>query len=451
MCFIAISKRLKDTPANPEVERVFKGILFDEMSGNRDGSFVSSDLGTIRTMDSKNAIDGIDNSEIDNLWCHFRIGTTGKIELSNVHGWSLRNWLFTHNGFVTQYTGGRTAEKTDSLQFFENLLMRLKNKTRPDKVGTIIKKEANLKGFSGRAALYNSVHDDMYLFGDFHVYYVEGAYVFFSSTSLDLDKITRYYNVNGLHFDAEDKTRFKVISRKIDGIHLIRNFSKENWQSQMLTNKLKDNDYNYNYWNKDKDKEKENDTAFKDVQKKIDEAKTPYELDLATEEEANQRLLEDEQHFTTGSETGKFAGSPSVSRTSSIVVPPTSVLARAAVSEDEEKDLEVFIEDRQLTLKPKGHEKACVCSPCMDWNDFFYEQHAKYDTYCTCIACNLVRAAQVITQRDAMIEAGLQVKECDCINCIAGMNDRCLWRNIRALGLSMYMRTPQIGAQTHGK
>lgn len=410
MCFIAIAKRVKNTEADTNIEKVFRNILYDQMTSNRDGFFVQSNLGTVRSMEYDDALKAIKSGNIENMWTHFRIATTGKVELTNVHGWKIGDWMFSHNGSVSQYTGTRLDPKTDSLQFFEVLKAMLKNKTRPDKVMGMIQKMASAKSFFGRACLYNTLHDDMYLFGDFHVNYVNGKYIFFSSAEIELDKMVKYYNVHGLSFNGEVDTEFDVLHEKIDGVYLIRNFSKPTWNIELLSSKFKEETYrNYGRQN-----------ALHDVHRKIDGFKDKEEEAVA------------EQNFSTGTNTKAIIGAPTA------LAPSSTALVRQTESEDEGHSLEVFINEKQLYLPPHNHPLHCICGPCMDWNEFVWAEHlGRSPELCMCTRCVITRSNRAITLKES--------EGCGkCLMCRAGAEEKCAWKGLKIIGLDKFIKPERI-------
>lgn len=212
--------------------------LLEKAKDNDDGFYFRNAGGELKTLDLKNARNQITKVELNNLMTHFRWATTGKVSKDNVHGWTIGDWLFMHNGTVSNYAEDYTTkykqEHTDSYLFFKDLSLFLSmvNPKKDEQVAEAIQSSLDDSDFYGRAVLYNKTTDKMYLFGDFHIYTLADSYLVISSQILDFEQKTEY-DVHGINIGF---TQDKVVGEAtVDGIGVITNFSKDNFSYRLIT------------------------------------------------------------------------------------------------------------------------------------------------------------------------------------------------------------------------
>lgn len=243
MCYILIAKQLKEPTVL--IEQQIRSILKDQADKNADGFFVKNDSEVLRTLDEKAALPRLKDVTLNNLMVHFRWASAGRVTTDNVHGWELGDWTFLHNGGVTDYIKSygqsRTQEEADSYLFFQDLYLFLQeiNQRKDKQVEKVIRDVATSTNFFGRAALYNNVTDKMYLFGDFHVYRFEDAYIIISSAPLSFNNQASR-KAHGFEFDYVGES--VVGEHETSGIGVIHNFSRPGFQYRYL-GLLKDSTY----------------------------------------------------------------------------------------------------------------------------------------------------------------------------------------------------------------
>jgi len=240
MCYIMLVKRLGKP--NEGIEKKIRDILKTKMKGNQHGFFLKNHGGEMRTLDEKKAEQVVEEMDLDSVMTHFRWASAGAISEDNVHGWEHNGWQIVHNGTISSYaTGGRSQVETDSLLFFNDLMLML-NDIKPQKTKKVcrtIQKLCTEVDFSGRCALYNAKADKMYLFGDFKTYLYDNQYVIVSSMELySWGEST--ISKGGFKFVSNSDPIAKV---SIDGVGVIHNFSKDSWSYESLAKDLKFKNY----------------------------------------------------------------------------------------------------------------------------------------------------------------------------------------------------------------
>jgi hypothetical protein len=86
--------------------------LYGEMVLNPDGFYVYSTdpevyLRTLNAIEFRDMFDRIIAQKPFAIHFHFRLASSGAIDVGNVHGWKLGDYLITHNGVVRSYAGRR--------------------------------------------------------------------------------------------------------------------------------------------------------------------------------------------------------------------------------------------------------------------------------------------------------------------------------------------------------
>ncbi len=132
MCYIMIVKRTGE-PFQP-IETQIRKTLTEKMDFNDQGFYFQNGKDTVRTLDDRIAKETIKEAELNNLLVHFRLASVGKVTEKNVHGWTLGDWTFFHNGGISTYTDWQSKgeqEFSDSYQLFQALWLKLEsNKTK---------------------------------------------------------------------------------------------------------------------------------------------------------------------------------------------------------------------------------------------------------------------------------------------------------------------------------
>ncbi len=226
MCYIALVKNNAEGTAT-ELKRV----IADKLNANDDGAFITTlgDSG-IRTLDNQLAEQVVLSMPLNNLLVHFRIATTGTVNLDNVQGWTLNGWTCVHNGMITKLSGKNEA-KSDSLRFFELLTERLQGERDIKRFKGAIRKLAFKYSFNGRAIVYNPILDIALLFGDWELYEYGGAVVFSSASLWNLgQKVIK--ESNGIVF--EYKEGVPTGEGELDGIYIMDNAKKDNWTIEKI-------------------------------------------------------------------------------------------------------------------------------------------------------------------------------------------------------------------------
>lgn len=244
MCYIGIIKnlggRVDETPVH--------NALFDQVASNPDGSWGrvrrASDSFEMRTMEAKKirrflrihtkpeeqAAD-----PVNWLMCHFRYATSGAKTLKNVHGYERGGWVFAHNGSCTDLSDGWSAEKSDSLNFFEKLfpLLPADHANQAAVLGAFdaMTKQYNLYG---RFMLYSPVTDKLYLLGSWWLYKLNNL-IWLSSKAVDFQQLSAkkddIENINGLEVV---KPSIAVAEGGLFGIGVIHDFSSDNFRYEYL-------------------------------------------------------------------------------------------------------------------------------------------------------------------------------------------------------------------------
>lgn len=253
MCFIASIRKIGKEP-NEDAEKAIKSMLLYKATANPDGFALVDTKEVLRTLNIREAIQKVREHDLELLLTHFRIATTGAVTLDNVHWYEIGDYNFVHNGTIWQYSSyGTTAkeeEKTDSLQFFENLVKKLKKLEDPKEIAEVINTVYNEDRMNGRAMLYHRPTDRMYLIGDWHITVLDETYLIITSVSVDLDKSIEYKNYGGFLFPEEVNYIIDTQTKTIDDIGYIENYSTSENKYRFLKalNKI-----NYNFNKKEED------------------------------------------------------------------------------------------------------------------------------------------------------------------------------------------------------
>jgi hypothetical protein len=225
MCYIAL---VKNNPSGQAGKAILNKIA-DKLDMNDDGAFVGSlsVAESLRTLDNKLAEETIKNMAVDNLLVHFRMATTGAINVDNVQGWEFGGWTCVHNGTVGGYNSGGLLEvESDSLKFFKKLCGKLPSDLDSKRIKKAIRKICYDERFNGRAILYNRLLDIAVIFGDWHLYEYGGAVIFSSGYLYDLgQKLLKKHN--GFLFEYAEG--LPLGESKIDGIYIMDNASQPVW------------------------------------------------------------------------------------------------------------------------------------------------------------------------------------------------------------------------------
>lgn len=222
------------------IEKQIRTVLTEKIERNGEGFYFQNGADILRTLNKDQAIETIKNCELNNLLTHFRFASVGKVTEANVHGWRIGEWTFFHNGGISTYTNWNQQQEqdySDSYQLFQALYLKLSlDKNSKDQiVSKVIEEHLKTVNFWGRAALYNNKTDKMFLFGDFHVYALSSKYLIISSCLLDFDTKAEK-DIHGIKFEFNSITHNGEL--KIDGIWVIKNFSKDNFEFSQLLDKL---------------------------------------------------------------------------------------------------------------------------------------------------------------------------------------------------------------------
>ena len=239
MCYIMISKRIRDNSRDLAVEAKIKKVALEKLVANPDGFFIQNGDVPLRTMDIELAKQVIKDMPFDNAIMHFRYATVGKKDVTNVHGWEASGFQFLHNGGVSEYEPKRNSygyriaddvgldwEHTDSKRLFDDLRLEiLKRGISSKKIIKAIKYVINNCSFWGRAVLIDKVHDKAFLFGDWHTYLADDSYLIFSSADINMEQDFKL-NRHGIDFEYSTKP---LLESSFDGVAIISNFSKPNF------------------------------------------------------------------------------------------------------------------------------------------------------------------------------------------------------------------------------
>lgn len=153
------------------------------------------------------------NFEIVNI--HLRNATSGKVNESNVHFWRKGNWLFCHNGVLSDYEKLATEkdkEASDSLILFNKMI---ETKCLNDKDDISIKKINKLfktLSFWGRLVIINVKTKRVYYFGDFKAYMIDDNTLIVSTAEINFGSVKNFL---GLEFENE---RTDIKKKEIEGI-----------------------------------------------------------------------------------------------------------------------------------------------------------------------------------------------------------------------------------------
>lgn len=145
---------------------------------------------------------------------HLRSSTAGKINKTNVHFWENGDWMFAHNGVITEYSQDKFL--SDSRIFFDRLITygyigengKIKYKK--------IKKMMNKLTYWGRFILINTKTNKIYYFGDFHAYMMNKNTLIISTQSINFND---YFDLYGVVF--REKNKNEVMKVKMKGIFYI--------------------------------------------------------------------------------------------------------------------------------------------------------------------------------------------------------------------------------------
>ena len=149
---------------------------------------------------------------------HFRSATKSKVSESNVHFWKYKNWVFAHNGIVSNFENEKTA---DSLILFRKLISENcfsgKHNINIQKITKII----STLSFWGRLIIINTDSKSAYYFGDYNLYLIDKKIMVISSTELNQSEVKFY----GRGFENDSMSE-NIIHEKIDGIFKINPLKK---------------------------------------------------------------------------------------------------------------------------------------------------------------------------------------------------------------------------------
>lgn len=183
---------------------------------------------------------------------HFRLATTGRKTLNNVHGWLKEGWEFYHNGTAFSYSDILNSELTDSLKFFKIILpafQQLTLTTSKNAKQKHLQKIENISlttGLTGRFLIANESRNEFYFFGDWRIYSINENYLIISSSTIEL-KTPQAKNsqVNLLGFTLKGEIEpigFRIVQNWLEGVHY--------WlpaKSELVRLRKKFNDKLYSY------------------------------------------------------------------------------------------------------------------------------------------------------------------------------------------------------------
>ena len=219
MCYIATIIKVKD---DKEVLYPILKALAGEQDSNDDGTgaycFNLADKKSYYRREMKAGADTMvkNLTSFDICNYHFRSTTQGTTDISNVHFWEKENWLFAHNGTITDFA---KDGKSDSLVYFEKLIEHKLLKVNGDiDIQGIQTYTNSLKFFYGRTILIYRPTGKMYFFGDFKTYLLNRHYLLVASGTTSFES---YIYAYGIPFEVEDTetSKIEVLETEIDGVH----------------------------------------------------------------------------------------------------------------------------------------------------------------------------------------------------------------------------------------
>lgn len=140
---------------------------------------------------------------------HMRTSTGGGRGVDGLHLQNINGWRFAHNGYVTDYAGGR--DKNDSYYFCKRLITKPITKAR-------VENEIDIRGFTGKGFLYRKTTKDLYIFNNstLYVYGIKDCLIF--STFVLTTDIKKIKEVNILGFkDIQEEETGREIKFLING------------------------------------------------------------------------------------------------------------------------------------------------------------------------------------------------------------------------------------------
>ena len=151
---------------------------------------------------------------------HARTATKGKKSVDNCHLWKRDNWIFSHNGMISDMGND---EMCDSLDFFNTLFD--KKLLKKDKIKyESIQQYISDSRFTGRCVIYNIKQNKAYLFSDFKCFALNRNYLAICSAEIDTESSVSLFNVR---FDIEsDNENIEKLEGDLSGVHLI-NYNTE--------------------------------------------------------------------------------------------------------------------------------------------------------------------------------------------------------------------------------
>ena len=214
MCYTAFIVKKQE---NKDFDKILKRELEKKQWENSDG-FASLKLSKnfevkeyIRSVDYLPASKMLESFNYYNLF-HFRLATAGKKDNQNVHLWKARNWIFSHNGSVMQFSDDIFS---DSYLFFRLLCKNLPKDNRKlnDKhVAKALEKWINKTDLYGRGFLLNLKHKKLYIFGNIEVYNYDNYFIL-SSSKLDFQKKIK-------RFGTEFYLNYEILKKEIRGYYV---------------------------------------------------------------------------------------------------------------------------------------------------------------------------------------------------------------------------------------
>lgn len=272
MCFIGVNVKLKQ---DPQALLAVLKLFVEEQSDNKDGTgaycYNIKEPGSMYRREMKVSKETIaeDLATFDIVNYHFRFGTGGLKDETNIHFWKMGNWLFAHNGTVSNY-GDKTH--CDSFNLFTEMFRRRYFKSNGYVAYEKIAKFINETMFWGRFLAINTQTKRMYFFGDWHCYLLNRNNLLIGSATCDLKT---GINFLGLEFDT-DESAVEILEADMDGIFMYD--PKKGFVELSDTFKKT---YTNSYYNKTdtKDKEEKEDVLIK-TQTELELTYDDYETEL---------------------------------------------------------------------------------------------------------------------------------------------------------------------------
>ncbi len=222
MCFILTAIKIEENDlARQGIFQVLKEEQIGNPHGtgalcfNKDNNRVTHEKTMHSDWDTMKA--NVDNFDIINY--HFRLATIGEKNVENVHFWKHGDWYFAHNGIIG---GLGTAQESDSLIFFKELVRQKLLQKNGNVKCTEVKAYANTLNFGGRFLLVNTKTKNMYFFGDWNVCLLNKSYLAITSSSASFDI---KYTILGLEFDQD--IEIEKMEATMDGVWMYESKTKE--------------------------------------------------------------------------------------------------------------------------------------------------------------------------------------------------------------------------------